>query len=263
MHPRGGGPTHRVARAVSAANPIPLGRMPSMMPATTRLKWAAVGWAVGFVGSVVGVFAAVEFLDVSVVEASGEGPLSELTVGVLVLLQVPLWIGLLGTPLLARLRGLRWREQLDWRMRPRDIPLGLAIGALMQLVLLPLLYWPIIELFGDLDVEGPARDLTEMAGTPFDVVALVVMTVILAPLTEEVFFRGLVQGALRDWLGPIRALVIASALFAATHFQLVQFPALVVVGLVHGLMVLGTKRLGPALWSHVGFNAITVFVLLQ
>ena len=236
--------------------------MPSMMPATTRLKWAAAGWAAGFVGSVVGVFAVVEFFGVSVAASGGEDTSSELTVGPLVLLQLPLWIGLFGTPLLARLRGLRWREQLGWKMRPRDIPLGLAIGALMQLVLLPLLYWPIIELFGDLDVEGPARDLTDMASTPFEVVALVVMTVVMAPLTEEVFFRGLVQGALRDWLGPIRALAIASALFAATHFQLVQFPALVVVGLVHGLMVLGTKRLGPALWSHVGFNAITVFVLL-
>ena len=231
-----------------------------MMPATTRLKWAVVGWTLGFLGSLAAVVVVVALFGL---DLDGEDASSELTLGPLFLLQVPLWIGLLGTPLLARRRGLRWKEQMGWRMRPADAPLGIAAGLLMQFVLLPLLYLPILEVFEDLDVEGPARELTEMAEASPEVAMLVFMTVIAAPFTEEVFFRGLLQGALRDRFGPVRAVVISSLAFAVVHFQVVQFPALLVIGVVHALLVLATGRLGPALWSHVAFNAATVVVLLS
>ena len=233
--------------------------MPTMMPATTRLKWAVAGWTLGFLGSLAAVVLVVALFGL---DLGGEGASSELTLGPLFLLQVPLWIGLVGTPLLARRRGLNWREQMGWRMRPSDVPVGVAAGLLLQFVLLPLLYLPILEVFEDLDVEGPARDLTEMAEAAPEVAMLVFMTVIAAPLTEEVFFRGLLQGALRDRFGPVRAVVISSLAFAVVHFQVVQFPALLVIGVVHALLVLATGRLGAALWSHVAFNAATVVVLL-
>ena len=148
-------------------------------------------------------------------------------------------------------------------MRVIDVPVGIGIGLALQIVVVPLLYWPILRIFGDLDVEGPARDLTELADTPVEVSLLVVMTVLLAPLTEEVFFRGLLQGALRDRIGAFWAVAIASVVFGITHFQLVQFPALVLVGVVNGLLVLRTGRLGAALWAHASFNAVTVAVLLS
>jgi hypothetical protein len=233
------------------------------MPATTRLTWAAAGWAAGFVASLAGTIVALMVLpSAGNSGSSGEELLQELSMVGLVALQVPLWLGLLGTPLLARRYGLDWRNHLGWRMRVIDVPVGVAIGLALQLVVVPLLYWPIFQIFGDLDVEGPARDLTALAESPLEVALLVAMTVVLAPLTEEVFFRGLLQGALRDRLGPVWALTIASVAFGITHFQLVQFPALVLVGLVNGFLVLRTGRLGPALWSHAAFNAVTVAVLL-
>lgn len=234
------------------------------MPATTRLTWAAAGWAAGFVAS----FAAAVVALVGVPAAAGDGPgsedlLQDLSMVGLVALQVPLWLGLLGTPMLARRYGLDWRSQLAWRMRAVDVGVGAGIGLALQLVVVPLLYWPILRIFGDLDVEGPARELTALAETSLEVVLLVVMTVMLAPLTEEVFFRGLLQGALRDRFGPVRAVTIASLVFGITHFQVVQFPALVLVGVVNGFLVLRTGRLGPALWCHAAFNAVTVAVLLS
>jgi len=195
--------------------------------------------------------------------ASGEEILQDLSVVGLVVLQLPLWLGLLGTPLLARRYGLDWGSQLGWRMRAIDIPIGVGAGLALQFVAVPLLYWPIFGIFGDLDVEEPARELTALAETPLEGVLLVLMTVVMAPLTEEVFFRGLLQGALRDRIRPVWALAVASVAFGITHFQLVQFPALVLVGVVNGLLVLRTGRLAPALWSHAGFNAVTMAVLLS
>ncbi len=233
------------------------------MPATTRLTWAAAGWAAGFVASLAASLVAVAALLGPDFLETEDDLMSRIGIGGLVMLQVPLWLGLLGTPLLARRYGLRWRIQLGWAMRLLDVPVGLAVGLVTQLAAVPLLYWPIFRIFGDLDVEGPARELSELAVGPSDAALLVVMTVVMAPISEEVFFRGLLQGALRDRLGPVWAVAIASVAFGITHFQLVQFPALVLVGAVNGLLVLRTGRLGPALWSHAGFNAITVAVLLS
>ena len=234
------------------------------MPATTRLTWAAAGWAAGFVASLVATIVALLVLpSAGDSGASGEQLLQELSIVGLVALQVPLWLGLLGTPLLARRYGLDWRSQIRWRMRAIDVVVGAAIGLALQIVVVPLLYWPIFRIFGDLDVERPARELTGLAETPLEVVLLVVMTVMLAPLTEEVFFRGLLQTALLDRLGPVRAVAVSSVAFGVTHFQLVQFPALVLVGVVNGILVLRTGRLGPALWSHAAFNAVTVAVLVS
>ena len=234
--------------------------MPSLMPASTRLIWAAVGWVAGFVATLaVAVAAAVALGGLEDPEAD---IMESLSIGGLVLLQVPLWLGLIGTPLLARRFGLDWRHQIGWRMRASDIPIGVGIGLAMQLVAVPLLYWPILRIFGDLDVEAPARDLAGLVDTPLDASLLVLMTVVLAPVTEEVFFRGLLQGALRDRIGPGWALVLASVAFAITHVQGVQLPALVLVGAVHGFLVLRTGRLGPALWSHAAFNAVTVIALV-
>ena len=238
--------------------------MPSEMPASTRLTWAAAGWATGFVASFAATVVALLVLpSAGDGVASGEEFLQDLSMVGLVALQVPLWLGLLGTPLLARRYGLGWGSQLGWRMRAIDLPMGVGIGLALQFVAVPLLYWPIFRIFGDLDVEEPARDLTALAETPLEVALLVGMTVVMAPLTEEVFFRGLLQGALRDRIGPVWALTIASLAFGITHFQLEQFPALVLVGVVNGLLVLRTGRLAPALWSHAGFNAVTVVVLLS
>lgn len=230
------------------------------MTATTRLVWAAVGWVAAFAASLaVAVVVAIVVLGP---ESSDSNLMDSLSIGGLVLLQVPVWLGLVGTPLVARRYGLDWRRQLGWQMRAVDIPVGVGVGVAMQLVVVPLLYWPILEIFGDLDVEGPARELTDLAVTPVDVTLLAVMTLVMAPVTEEVFFRGLVQGALQDRFGPVRAVVIASAAFAITHVQGVQLPALLLVGVVHGLLFLRTGRLGPAMWSHAAFNTVTVVTLV-
>ena len=222
------------------------------MAASTRLLWALFGWIGAFVATI---------LVLIPVFAAGWDPDDDLSIPRLVLLQSPLWLGLIGTPLLARRYGLDWRSQIRCRMRGRDIGIGAVTGIALQVAVV-LLYQPIFWVFGDLDLEGPARELTDLAVSGTDVALLVLMTVVVAPVTEEIFFRGLLQGAIEDRLGRLWAVVLASTTFALTHFQVEQFPALVLVGVVTGMLVMRSGRLGPALWSHAAFNAVTVVVLV-
>jgi membrane protease YdiL (CAAX protease family) len=50
--------------------------------------------------------------------------------------------------------------------------------------------------------------------------------------------------------------------FALSHFQLIQFPALFVFGLVVGALAVRFGRLGPSIWTHAGFNLASVVLLL-
>jgi len=191
-----------------------------------------------------------------------------LPLGVAVLLNVPLWACLVGGPLWARRRGLDWRRDLGWATAPVDAPMGLTIGVLLQLVLIPLLYEPIFWIFGDQDVDEAARSLVAAADTSLDVTALIVLTVVGAPLVEEILYRGVLHRGLVDMTahqgraGLVVATMASSALFAASHFQLLLFPGLFLFGVVTAVATMRTGRLGTSIWIHVGFNLTTVTALL-
>lgn len=219
-----------------------------------------VAFVVAQVASMIGfaVFAASE--GVPMAELSSDS----LTIGEVAILQIPLWLGMLGVPLLAtRLRGNGPVADLGWRATLWDAPAGVAIGVACQFVLVPLVTLPVF-LLSDTDrdaLEAPARDLTDKASGP-GILVLILVVVVAAPLAEEVFFRGLLQRTLaRHW--PIwPAMIATSVAFGASHFQLLQFPALAAFGLVLSHLAHRTGRLGLNTWAHVGFNATTVAVLL-
>jgi len=177
------------------------------------------------------------------------------------ILQVPLWLGLIGAVIVV---SRRWgtghlRRDYGLRFAPIDL-IGVPIGVLTQLVFVPVLYWLLPFIDRD-SVSESAEKLTDRA-TGWGVLLLFVLVVIGAPIVEELFFRGLVLRSLQarwsDWL----ALVATSVLFALVHFQLVTLPALFLFGMVAGYCAQRTKRLGMSIFAHAGFNATTVVVLL-
>lgn len=186
----------------------------------------------------------------------------------LALLNLPLWLGLIGIPLLDRRNGLDWRRDLGWSMRPVDVPLGLVVGCVTQFSLIPL-YEVVWLVFDRRDVGEAAGDLVAHVDGSVDVLAFVAMTVVMAPLAEEIVYRGLLFRGIRDMeashhgMAVGLAVVVSSVLFAISHFQLVQFPGLFVFGVVAALLFQRTGRLGTAIWAHVGFNLTTVVLLLS
>ena len=91
------------------------------------------------------------------------------------------------------------------------------------------------------------------------VVLLGISAVIVAPVAEEVFFRGFLVGALgRAWSGPI-ALVASSAIFAALHFDIGSMIPFALVGLVFGALYLRTGSIAAPVLAHLGFNLVGYF----
>ena len=237
------------------AGPAPLRALALVVPGLTTVveeRWGTGRVLAGYVAAVL----------VAAVTGGIVGAAVGDTDGVAALLggQAGFWLTLV---LAVQLSGLertsslrRFRDELAWR----DVPVGLFVGVLTQLVLLPVLYWPLSWLVDVDELSKPAEELLD--GESGIALALVgIGVVVIAPVVEELFFRGLLLETLRRRWSTMVAVAGSSVFFGATHFQPLQFAGLTLAGLVFAVAVVRTGRLGAAIAVHVGFNA-TTFVLL-
>jgi membrane protease YdiL (CAAX protease family) len=94
------------------------------------------------------------------------------------------------------------------------------------------------------------------------VILLVLIVGIGAPIVEEIFYRGLLQRSIARRFGVWPGIVGSALVFGLSHFQALQLPALVLLGVVLAYITERTGRLGPAIFAHVAFNLITVIFLV-
>ena len=192
-------------------------------------------------------------------------PGEALPVAVTVASLIGLWIGLGGGALYAaRARGSGSPIQ-DFGLRVagwRDALGGVAAGLGSQYALVPVLYLPFEQADRTLRhrLEQPAKhDIGSAHGA--GVAVLFVFLAIGAPVVEELFFRGLLQRSLQRHVGPVGAIAGSSVIFGLAHFEALQLPALVAFGVVLGILAYRTSRLGPGMFAHAAFNAVTVLTL--
>jgi membrane protease YdiL (CAAX protease family) len=179
------------------------------------------------------------------------------------LMQLPLWLGLAVIPIwFATKRGRGVVADLGLRMKLRDAPIGLAIGVACQLVMVPALYWVVFKLIGVKDISAAARELTDRATDPLSIILVFLIVGIGAPIAEEIYFRGMAQRIFGRKLRPQWAILAAAAFFAASHLQPLQFPALLVFGIILGVLAWKSGRIGPSIWAHVGFNVVAAASLV-
>lgn len=189
--------------------------------------------------------------------------------------QIPQWLGLFGVCWFAsRTWGTRdLRRDYGLAVRASDA-VGFPIGIVLQLVFVPALYKALGPLYRAIykahhwsafdisKVENPAKQLTEKGRGALGATLLVLVVVVGAPLFEELFFRGLVLRSFAARYNDGLALAGSAVMFGLIHFQPLQFPALVMFGLVVGYAAQRTGRLGLGMAIHAGFNATAVVKLL-
>lgn len=196
------------------------------------------------------------------------------------------WSCLLGAAVL----GARWAGSnlvgafgLRLSVWP-DVPLGIAVGILFQLAVLPLEYQPVAPLVPHFArrMSAPGRQLASVAHHGPALALLGMLIVVGAPTVEELFFRGLLLRSLEGHFeafgvrggdpsapspnggrraGRWAAAVVSALLFGLAHAEPLQLLGLATFGLALAVMAQRTKRLGPGIVAHAAFNA-TSFVAL-
>ena len=85
----------------------------------------------------------------------------------------------------------------------------------------------------------------------------IISITIMAPLVEELLFRGAIQGyMLRKGMKPLHAILIASAIFGIIHMNPIQIPFAFAIGMIFGWLYYRTGSLVPGIVGHFLNNSI-------
>lgn len=120
----------------------------------------------------------------------------------------------------------------------------------------PLLYAAILYLMSFLP-EAWTSGYAEAASVYHQTdVIMMVAVVLIAPIVEEIVFRGLILSRLRRALPGWLSVVITALLFGACHAQIAWMLYAFVLGLFFGFVDLKAKSIWPSLCAHLLFNGI-------
>jgi len=242
-----------------------------VFPATSQLRERAPkgpgirGGGIAGIGAAVG---AVASLVVSIVIAVvvGVGTISpwwELVA------ELPLWAGFLGAAVFASKRNGTGRLAADFGVSlPTASDARLSVLGALAGRILPVVYLVLVLLAQHLSSDQSSVSQSVLGITPSGFAAwmvLIVLTVVGAPIVEEIFFRGLIQGAFSRRVGPVAALFITAVIFSLSHVPgegpfapFLLFP----MALVLGYLRMKTGRLAAGMLAHAQFNAIGLAIVL-
>jgi membrane protease YdiL (CAAX protease family) len=141
--------------------------------------------------------------------------------------------------------------------------IGLLAILPVCMILLTVTTWCLHYFSPDPEILAPHRYLkivTSPETTTFWRTMVILAAVVLAPLAEEIFFRGLMQSMFRRYLlKPWMAIIITSIFFSAMHFaDPKSLPALFALSLALGYNYERTGRLYCPILIHMLFNAVMI-----
>jgi membrane protease YdiL (CAAX protease family) len=164
------------------------------------------------------------------------------------------------------------RRLKGFGLNPGTIVRDLGAGFLNLLATMPVVLAAIILtiLIGKLAVGGKFEmpqhtELKQiMAYQQWQVRALIIVTTILiVPLAEEIFFRGMFQTMLRSFIvKPWPAIILASLVFVMFHENPEHWPALFALSVCLGYSYEKSGSLFRPIFIHSMFNALSVFAAL-
>lgn len=185
-----------------------------------------------------------------------------------------LWTGLVAAVVFASLKKGTRSLRRDFGLRRivlQDAVIGIPIGVIGQVVVIPLLYYPFENMIPDLSqkLSKPAISIADL-GHGYGAILLTLFLVVGAPVMEELYFRGLLLGSLKyrfirlgESLSSFLAAIVSSILFGLAHGEPLQLLGLAFFGLILAGLRLKFGRLGPGMFAHSAFNAVTVIALVR
>ena len=191
---------------------------------------------------------------------------SEVGAPLLALVVLSQLVGLGAVLLLLRRRAIPLRAVVG-PVRPlrRNLGLGAGLGVL-AIVGSTIVVSALVALSGS--EATPDQVLTgDIAETPTQLLLAITAAVVLAPIAEELLFRGLLHRALRGRLAIVPATMISSVLFAVVHVDVAFSQPLALVGLtlVGVLLAVAYERTGGLVVPiaiHAVHNAVTILAVV-
>jgi len=138
----------------------------------------------------------------------------------------------------------------------------LVIPALMCIYVLNIVidvsgfYEWLIHVTGSPEMQQSVKTLKQ--ASPVEMMPLAVSAIVIAPIVEEIFFRGFIFRLLSCRIGIVSAALLSGILFGAVHLSLIQTVALSIFGFVQCMLYAQTRSIIYPMILHAIFNAIVV-----
>jgi membrane protease YdiL (CAAX protease family) len=169
--------------------------------------------------------------------------------------------GIVTMLVIKRIRPVDWLG-LRWKSWPWVFLIAPATVLAMWILILGLQAAGYMRWIESLGVES-IQEAVKLLQTATDPVILGLMAfaaVIVAPLCEEIVFRGYLYPAAKKFAGPWAAGVFSALIFASAHSNLSALPLLFILGLVLVFIYEKTGSLWAPIAVHFCFNGATVAV---
>jgi membrane protease YdiL (CAAX protease family) len=174
-------------------------------------------------------------------------------------------VGLILVGVFLREHRVSWSEAFGFKTKlSRAIPLAI----LTAIIVLPIawsLAWLSEEILKRLHSEVTQQQSVralEHAASVSQKVYFCLMAVVMAPIVEEIIFRGVLYPAIKQEGFRKSAVWATSILFAWTHFHLPTFVPLMFLGVILILLYETTDNLLAPILTHALFNAANVVAML-
>jgi membrane protease YdiL (CAAX protease family) len=155
--------------------------------------------------------------------------------------------------------GPRIDLRLQWSWRACGLGLLFGIGGLFVTIPASLLW---VALVGEDANSAAGHVFGETRSTWGWAVAVFALITIVAPICEEIVYRGLLWGALHQRWGRWVAFGVTTVVFSVAHLELTRTPLLLIVAIPIGLARLYTDNLGASILAHQVTNLLPGLVLM-
>ena len=102
------------------------------------------------------------------------------------------------------------------------------------------------------------KQVIEVVREPHELILSLLLLSVLAPIVEELVFRGLLYGWIAGRWGGTPALIVSSLAFAAAHWEPAHIILVLPLGFLFGWLRRRTDSLLPSLFSHVVNNGFAL-----
>jgi membrane protease YdiL (CAAX protease family) len=178
-------------------------------------------------------------------------------------LVVPTVLAALAAIMITHWRGNGPIVDLRLKFGWRDVGIGVACGVTGVIVTIPAgMLWA-VWVGEERAYSAVGKVFDGIRLNPWLAVLVFLIIWLLAPLCEEIIYRGVLWGAMerRSWNRWI-ILAIATVVFALAHGELLRTPLLLVVGLPMGVARMLSGRLPAAVIAHQINNFLPALVLM-
>ncbi|WP_309400555.1 CPBP family intramembrane glutamic endopeptidase [Cerasicoccus maritimus] len=144
--------------------------------------------------------------------------------------------------------------------------LTLFLAALPILGVVSMVWGQVLELLNDFGFNIPLDRQAQIemfanVENPYATAALIFLAVVIAPISEELFFRGFIYRYLKGQAPRLLAMIISAAFFALIHFNWMAMAPLFLLGIVLCWAYEKNENILASIFLHGIFNANTILII--